>query len=1167
MESPLSILLPYIPAPLLHRLAAHPVLPSEPTRYTTPAAVLFADVSGFTPLTAALAHLGTRGAEELTHLMNSYFVQAITLIEAAGGVVVKFGGDALTVLFRATAEPLPLAIRRAYQTAEALQAAMGQFHAVPTSVGSVALSLKVSIAAGDVYELTVGGVDDQWEYVVAGDPLRQIALAEKQAQRGTIVVSPEAAVQIHPQVVSVPLPPSAKLPSSTAVSTLVAACACFVPLPVRHTLETGAHSWLAVLRPMTQLFINIGGLSASDDRLLATLHAAVVRIQATIARYQGSLARVSVDDKGVVVLVLFGAPPFAHENDALRAVRCALDLQAHAALLPDGLILRIGITHGQVFVGPVGSTTRREYTAMGDAVNIAARLMTHADGGTILCDFATYQQTRQQIAYAVLNPVRLKGQAQLVAIYHPLPHQSPPDYAPRAAARSLIGRVHEQQQIAATLDALAHGHGRVLLLEGEAGIGKSRLVHELVEQAHQRGWLSLLGAGNSIEQHTPYHIWRQILRAYFAVSETAPRADQQARVQQVVGDVAPAEGNRLPLLNDVLDLELPDTELTATLDPALRQSLLALLVLTLLRAWAHERPLLIVLEDAHWCDGLSCELTVRIIRALSVDTAPLLITVVQRPPDPYTRPAVQYAALTALPNLTRLALAPLSPPETRQLAAAFLGVPSEMLPDALADLIVQRTSGTPFYVEELLRLLRDQGMLRVTRDAINPVQHTALPTLTKVLPATLQGLVLARLDYLPADALITLKVAAVIGRSFAYTPLAAVLQRERTIGEPTLQLHLDELMHRAITVLAGFDPDLLYTFRHSIVHDVTYQTVLHVQRQSLHRAVAQWYEHTYAARGLAPYYALLAHHYRAAGDTHHERHYAALTGVWAADRYANAEAVDALSRALELTPPATYAERYRLVLKREQVYDRLGERAAQAEDLLTLQALATHLGEPEQQAMVALRRAHYAIVTDDYPAARAAAQDMIELLAGKPAPRLRIQARLQWGRAVSYQSDYAAARLQFEAALEQARAYQLRDLEAESLRQLGAVIYYLGDYETARHHEEAALALFRSLDDKQGEARMLTGLGLTALEQGDFAAAIACYEQAIQRYQEIGDQLGMAVVLGNLGLLHNKQGKYHQATLCYRQGLTIVEQLIISTTRRCCLAILVGMHLRLVTMR
>jgi predicted ATPase len=331
-----------------------------------------------------------------------------------------------------------------------------------------------------------------------------------------------------------------------------------------------------------------------------------------------------------------------------------------------------------VFVGPVGSETRREYTVMGDAVNLAARLMQLAGRGHIRADHATYQATRANIAWDILESQRVKGKAAPVQVYQPLSLQSA--RATIAQSEQLIGRARELAQCDQVLERLTHGQGGVICIEGEAGMGTSRLVRELIARQRERGLVNLHGSGDAIEQQTSYNGWREIFSAYFAldevktahVSDTALVLHQQRElVLARFTELAPTLRERAPLLNDLLGLDLPETELTRSFDPRLRQASLAALLTDLLTLWAQDHPFAIIVEDAQWLDSLSWQLALQVAR--TVTDAPLLLVLALRPlaQPPADHP---YSQIGALPHCQCLRLSPLNAEDVVKLFALRLGV-------------------------------------------------------------------------------------------------------------------------------------------------------------------------------------------------------------------------------------------------------------------------------------------------------------------------------------------------------------------------------------------------------------------------------------------------------------------------------------------------------------
>lgn len=1149
MSDLLHTLAAYVPPHIAQEVLSEPapVPPSAPKGNRFPAAVLFADVSGFTPLTEALAQKGSEGPEELTRLLNRYFSRMIGLIEAEGGQVVRFSGDALTVLFPAIHEGLDIATRRAQQAATAMQSAMDAFSSLSTSVGPVELGMKIGIGSGEIVAAQVGGVSDRWEYVIAGDPLRQVAQAERQAERGEILLSPEAEAAIAPQ----PQPPRPLTrPDWTQIQNPQAAEAVlrvYVPSVVIAWLGEELRDWLAVLRPMSVLFIGVAGIDYNQSDAVARLHHFTGAAQEIVHRYEGSINKLAVDDKGTISIVLLGAPPRAHEDDPERALRCALDLQKLAS--QQGLELAIGVTTGRVFAGPVGGETRREYTVMGDTVNLAARLMSVAGAGQIRCDFETYRNARHRLTFDLLPSVRVKGKAGLIRVYQPTGEAERVEE--RKAGSALVGRHTEVAQLATALDEVRSGGSRILLIEGEAGIGKSRLVEELVSLMREQGMAGLLGRGRSIEQQTPYRAWRDVFSSYFYLEQVDDPLVRQRRVQDHVLDVAPDLIERIPLLNDVLNLGLPENALTASLDTHLRHESLVSLLLALLRNWAVERPLVLVLEDAHWLDSLSWDLTLQVARALSVARVPLLLVVVTRPMEGEVA-RNEPGLLARMEETEHLPLASMAPEETLALAAAKLGIIDDGLPETVAELIQERAGGNPFFAEELAYTLRDNGLITLkTEDG-----HTRcfvsgdLERVAQRLPDTIQGIVLSRIDRLPPEEQLTLKVAAVIGRTFGYTALYDTLGEHMELSHRLLRLYLDDLAQLDLTPLEAPEPELTYIFKHIITQEVAYETLLFSQRRQLHRTVASWYERNYGdspagqpgdglESPLAPYFPLLVYHWHQAEDRDRERQYAGLAGKWAAAQFANVEAAGYLSRALELTPEDDLAARYDLLLTREAVNELRGEREAQARDLETLFVLAEALDDDRRRANVALSQANFFEATSDYAAALEAVRRAIKIAERTEELGDDNAGYIAWGKVLVSQGDYDAARSPLERALDLARTTRNRHAEAQSLYRLGHVSLAQGDYAAAEEHYARALEIFRADGNRRGEADSLSMLGVINEELGDYPAARDHYEQALSIHRVTGDRRGQTTVLSNLGVVYCDLGDYEAARVYHQQSRNI----------------------------
>jgi tetratricopeptide (TPR) repeat protein len=416
----------------------------------------------------------------------------------------------------------------------------------------------------------------------------------------------------------------------------------------------------------------------------------------------------------------------------------------------------------------------------------------------------------------------------------------------------------------------------------------------------------------------------------------------------------------------------------------------------------------------------------------------------------------------------------------------------------------------------------------------------------------LHGLVLARIDRLPPERQLTLRVAAVIGRTFAFDALLYALQEHAPIDDTVLRAHLDALDILDLTPLDTVEP-LTYMFRHIITREVAYQTLLFAQRRELHRAVAQWYEALGGgvaggdalppSPSLAPYLPLLVHHWHDAEDSGRERHYARLAGEQAAAQFANAEAVRYLSQALELTPEEELDERFALLVKREQVYDAQGARETQAHDLAAMGVLAGRLGDAGKAARVALRQARYAEATGDYPQAITAAQQAIAAAQEAGDTAAAAEGHTMWGGILRRRAEYGAARAQLSQALELLGTVAEPIGQDKALSGMGMIAWRQGEYEEAQTLLEQALLIRQQAGDRAGEASILNNLGAILQAVGEYDQAQHHHQRALGISREIGDWRGERITLNNLGEVSRVLGQYSQAQDHFQQSLAISRQI------------------------
>ncbi|WP_043322144.1 AAA family ATPase [Corallococcus coralloides] len=851
--------------------------------------VLFVDVAGFTQLTERLSLRGLEGAELLSEVLNSYFGRMTDLITGHGGEVLFFAGDAALALWSAPApSALPRLIALATQCARRVCQELYRFSPVP----DVALMQRAAIGAGPLAFLELGGVEGRGLPLVAGPAITQLGLASRLGGPGQVVLSAESWALAGGQVDAVALEGGCGRvesvrqgdagPGTPPLPTLDAALlGPYVPEVVLQRLRAGHGQWLAEFRPVSAVFIHLPEQDYLSPEALPRMQEVVTCCQHLLRRYQGHIYQLVMDDKGTCLIAAFGLPPSGQENEAAHAVEAAEAL--HHELTARGLQTSMGIATGRMFCGPFGSASRRQYTLLGNAMNLAARLMQDARGG-ILCDAATAEQARSRLEFEPLAPRQVKGRSEPVPVFRPRASAKRQRQAGRGV---LVGREAQRQRLETQVRELLRGQGGVLVMQGEAGIGKSTLLEELARQAEAQGARVLRGAADAVERSTPYYAWRELLwQLVDGVPEEEGPALGARLLQGLAGDTRLLEW--APLLNLVLPVGLPENDITRSMAGEARAEGLQALLLALYERWARGTPAVLLLDDAHWLDSSSAALAASVARRASG----LLLVVAARPLDDAEPSGAQL--LVEWPGAVRLPLEKLSTDEISALLRRRLGVLG--VAGEIVHFIVERAEGHPFYSEELALALKEEGLIERRGDTCQVAPGAG--ALSRIpFPDNVQAVVASRIDRLALHEQLALKTASVIGRVFSRDLLSSVYPVAE--DRPRLPEGLHHLARVDLTRLERPEPELAYRFKHAITQEVSYNALLFRQRRQLHGEVARWYEQR-GGEEPSEFYALLAHHYDRAEEVPKAIEYLERAGEAALRGFSSREAERFLRRASEL---------------------------------------------------------------------------------------------------------------------------------------------------------------------------------------------------------------------------------------------------------------------------
>ena len=649
-------------------------------------------------------------------------------------------------------------------------------------------------------------------------------------------------------------------------------------------------------RVVTAMFADLVGSTALAERLDAEdvkviVNDAVGRVIGAVEAFGGTVKDLAGDG----VLALFGAPQ-AHEDDPERAIRAALraveEISAYAdeveaAFGLTGFAIRVGIDSGPVVVGSLGSGGRVEYGALGDAVNTAARLQALAEPGTVIVGEETQRRVGQVFDWSEPRSLELKGKRGPVTAYRVDGIRAAPGRAREVEAVQvpLVGRDRELAGAVEVVDAVLAGSGGIMFLTGEPGIGKTRLIAELRHQvesapAGPKRALWIEGRCVSYGEAMPYWPFRDLLRSWLGLLADEPELRVRVALRRSLDGLF---GDRVlevyPYLGAMLGLAL-ETEAharLAELSPEALQYRTFAVVHELLVRLAEDGPVCVVLEDLHWADATSLQLLERLLE--DTEASPLLLVLSTRPERDHASWRVKETAARERPHRTReIALEALSGDAGRELLHALVGAGT--LPDDMERRILEPAEGNPFFLEEIVRSLADAGALVPEDEGLRFDHEVAVE-----IPPTVEKVILARIDRLQPDAHAALMAASVLGRQFGLPLLEAV-----SGGDGAVRGSLTELQRLDLVRESRRWPEPEFRFKHALIQEAAYRTLVSAQRTRLHRKAADWLEASYAGRE-DEVAGLLAHHWLAAEDEDKAVVYLSRAGDRARQEYALDEAI------------------------------------------------------------------------------------------------------------------------------------------------------------------------------------------------------------------------------------------------------------------------------------
>jgi class 3 adenylate cyclase/tetratricopeptide (TPR) repeat protein len=843
-----------------------------------------------------------------------------------------------------------------------------------------------------------------------------------------------------------------------------------------------------------------------------------------VHHYEGTVNQVMGDG----IMALFGAP-LALEDHAMRACYAALRMQDAVRRYSEELRraqgvevqIRVGVNSGEVVVRSIGSDLRMDYSAVGQTVHLAARMEQLAAPGSIRLTAETLHLAEGFVQVTPLGPVPIKGLGDPVEVFELVGAGAARTRLEAAARRGLtrfVGRSAELEQLRDALDRASQEHGQVVAVVGEPGVGKSRLFWELTHSHRVHGWLIVQSASVSYGKATAYLPVIELLRGYFAIDS---RDDPRKIREKVTGKVltlAPALAPVVPALLALLDVPVEETSWHALDPPQRRQQTLDAIKRLLLRE-SEVQPLIVVFEDLHWIDGETQALLDSLVDSLPA--ARLLLLVNYRPEYHHAWGGKTY--------YRQLRIDPLPPESADELLDALLGPDAALSP--LKRLLVERTEANPLFLEESVRALVETAALAGERGAYQltrPVEYLTIP-------ATVQAILAARIDRLAPEAKRLLQAAAAIGKDVPLPLLLAIADApEHEVRAELTRLQAAEFLYET-----RLFPDLEYTFKHALTHEVAYGGLLHDRQRALHARIAEAIERLSTER-VAEQAERLAHHALRGELWDKAVAYLHQAGLRAMARAANREAIAHLEQALaalgrlpEIRETTELTIDIRIDLRNALLP--LSEWARMGDHLHEAEGLARTLADQHRLGRIATFMVVQCLVTGDYDEAVRFGREALRIARTLGDRSIEAVATMNLGLTHAARGEFsdAATLLERNVALEGDLRYERFGApfipSARSGAGLADVLSQLGRFDEAIGHAEAAVQIAEEADHPWTLHWGLLDLGRAHLRRGDLPRATRILERCLDLGRTWQFVFGPPLVAAALGAAYALAGRADKA--------------------------------------
>ena len=1108
---------------------------------------MFVDLSGFTPLTEALMKRGVDGSEVLSIILNRIFDPMVCLVYRRGGFIPYFAGDAFTAIFPKTAQSQAWEIIHA---AQELRSFFNKKEVWNTRYGSFKIGVKIGLSVGQVEWGIIG--DDYKAFYFRGDAIDNCAQSEHCAQQQEIIIDTPLFQQLpfikdnfKPAAVNFYKLEKEYQPAQAIIYPEFKAPPLSTTVAKQFLLDSVIKfNQQGEFRSVVTVFISFTGVEDHDS---LNEFASIVVNQ--FHKFSGYFKEIDFGDKGGVLVGFFGAP-VSFENNAERALELATTIENAAQKLQKNATLqyKMGITAGVAYTGIVGGKERCQYAAVGNQVNLAARLMSHANWGEILVN-QEIQKTRH-FNFKHTGDIQYKGIQGGIPTYLLTGRNidDHPDYLGKMIGREkeLISLQNFAQEV-----FTQHAPG-ISYIYGEAGIGKSRISYELKKNLQKDSNVTCFTCQADQILQKPFNPFVYFLKNYFEQSPENSKSDNRQsfdkKFQQLLNQISLVKHKEAQeiyleisrtrsVLAAQIGIKFPDS-LWEQLDAKGKYQNTLSAIITLFKAESMINPLLIELEDGHWFDESSIDLVSELIRQLP--NYPTCILVTSRYADDGSKPSIIRKEILEeeVIQYHEIDLNILHPDVLLDLATSRLG---GTLQKEFFKLLERLTNGNPFYAEQLLEYFSESDLLIKVND------QWILKDKSIRLSSSINSILMARIDRLSDLVKETVKAAAVIGREFELPVLTEVMNTHHSFA--ALDNNKNNLLREQIITAEKGQiwramNELRYIFKHSLLREAVYDMQLRTRLREVHFSIAKAIEKVYADN-LEDKYLDLSFHYEQADKEDQTIVYTKKAAIIARKNFQNKSALQLYNKLIRLleNKPDQQQELINALLRKADILELIGQWQECETVLTTALQNAKALKHDGQLGKTYNSFGHLLILTGQYTKAKNHLEKAIAHFEANGDEYGLLKAYGNLGNQYFRQGQYRKAEEYFIKSIELSKQFSSNSATAQIVANLGLTYMNLGDFDAGIRYQKAQLEKCQEMKDKPGMAILSTNLGIVHFEKGEHDAALDWYQQGLELSQELGNKQLIAITIGCIGSVYERKGDYEKAMYNFEKDLEVAEEL------------------------